>query len=152
MKYFLKNLESGDVQESPVLPVLVSSVWECGDFRVTDLGGAYEAVTVDDSPRHITVLAFRNRFKQAEKVALEIAALDPGPSAAMAQRQQAAAIRANMKDTDAAKFIDLEREDLRAGVQQMCALFQALGLTPDGAARSREILDAEIQDMERVSV
>ena len=41
----------------------------------------------------ITRLAFRNRFTQAEKVALELAALD-NPSATMAQRQQAAALRA----------------------------------------------------------
>lgn len=93
-------------------------------------------------PRHLTVLAFRNRFTQAEKTTLEIAALD-NPAASMAQRSQAAALRASMKDQETAKFIDLDRADTRAGVQAL----EAAGIL--AAGRAAVILEAPIQDSER---
>ena len=90
----------------------------------------------------ITRLAFRNRFTQAEKVMLEIAALD-NPAATMPQRQQAAALRAALADTAAATFIDLSRAETRAGVQML----ETAGLL--AAGRALEILDAEITPEER---
>ncbi len=92
--------------------------------------------------RHITKLAFRNRFTQAEKVTMEIAALD-NPAATMPQRQQAAALRANLADTAAATFIDLQRADTRTGVLSL----EAAGLL--AAGRALEILDTPIQPGER---
>ncbi len=89
------------------------------------------------SPRHITVLAFRNRFTQSEKIAIEIAALD-NPAAAMPQRAQSAALRANQLDVQAANYIDLDRTDTRAGVQVLEAA------TILAAGRALEILDAPI--------
>lgn len=89
------------------------------------------------APRHITVLAFRGRFTQAEKVALEIAGLDD-PAAGMPARAQAAAVRASLQDVMAATYIDLDRADTRAGV---------LGLEAGGilaAGRALQILDAPI--------
>lgn len=86
---------------------------------------------------HVTRLAFRNRFTQAEKVALEIAALD-NPAATLAQRQQAAAIRAHLADVAASIFIDLSRSDTRVGVQQL----EAGGLL--AAGRALQILDDPI--------
>lgn len=91
--------------------------------------------------RVITKLAFRNRFTQAEKVALEIAALDV-PAATLQQRSQAAALRVNQADVQAATFIDLSRADTRAGVQAL----EAGGLL--AAGRALQILDAPIQDSE----
>lgn len=90
----------------------------------------------------ITRLAFRHRFTQAEKVALEIAALD-NPAATLAQRQQAAAIRAHLADVATSTFIDLVRDDTRAGVQAL----EAGGLI--GVGRALEILDAPVQPYER---
>ncbi|WP_460481245.1 hypothetical protein [Comamonas humi] len=84
-----------------------------------------------------TKLAFRNRFTQTEKVAIEIAALDD-PSAAMAQRQAAAALRAYLADLSAATFIDLMRPDTRAGVQAL----ESMGLLAPG--RALEILDTPL--------
>jgi len=91
--------------------------------------------------RHITKLAFRNRFSQAEKVAIEIASLDV-PSAPMQQRAMAAALRANQADVQASKFIDLDRADTRAGVQQL----EAVGLIAPG--RAAAILDSPVQASE----
>jgi len=88
--------------------------------------------------RRITRLAFRNRFTMAEKTALELASLD-SPAAPMAQRQQAAMLRAYMADVSVATFLDLEREDTRFGVQAL----ESFGLLPAG--RALEILDAPIQ-------
>ena len=96
------------------------------------------------SPRHITVLAFRNRFTQSEKIAIEIAALD-NPAAAMPQRAQSAALRANQLDVQAAQFIDFDRADTRGGVE---ALEAATIIAPGRAA---EILDAPIQAHETVT-
>lgn len=93
----------------------------------------------------LTKLAFRNRFTQAEKVMLEIAALD-NPAAPMSDRQQAAALRATLADTAAATFIDLSRAETRSGVQML----EAGGLLAEG--RALEILDAPVQSHERPPV
>ena len=100
------------------------------------------APPAEPEPQRITRLAFRNRFTAAEKVALEIAALD-NPAAAMPARAQAAALRANQADLAAATFVDLQRADTRAGVQML----EAAGLL--AAGRVLEILDAEITPEER---
>ena len=93
-------------------------------------------------PRHVTRLAFRNRFTQAELVALEIAGLDD-PDAPMAQRQISASVRVMQRQVGEATYIDLDRKDTRAGVIQL----EQAALLPAG--RALEILDAEIEPHER---
>ena len=114
------------------------------DFDVTRLGEyRYEDGALVLAPdTRVTRLAFRNRFTQSEKVALELAALDD-PAATMAQRQQAAAIRVHLADVAASTFIDLAAQDTRAGVQAL----EAGGLLTEG--RALEILDAPVQPNER---
>ena len=90
-----------------------------------------------EADRRITRLAFRKRFTQGEKVALELAALDD-PSATPAQRAQAAALRAYLKDVDAATFIDLADAHVAAGVQTL----EAAGLL--AAGRAAEIVTAPV--------
>ena len=90
----------------------------------------------------ITRLAFRSRFTLPEKVALELASAD-NPAGLLAERQQAATLRAYLADVAAATYIDLQRADTRAGVQQL----EALGLL--AAGRALQILDAPIQSDER---
>lgn len=85
-------------------------------------------------PVRITKLAFRNRFTQSEKVAIEIASLD-NPAQSMQARAQAAALRASQQDVAVATFIDLTRPDTRAGVQAL----EAAGLL--AAGRAAVILD-----------
>lgn len=113
------------------------------DFDVTRLGEyRYEDGALALAPdTRITRLAFRNRFTSAEKMALEMAALDD-PTAPMAQRQQAAAIRVHLADVAASTFVDLARADTRAGVQAL----EAGGLL--GAGRALQILDSPIQPSE----
>ena len=101
-----------------------------------------DGVLTIHSDARITRLAFRNRFTQAEKVALELASLD-NPATTMAQRQQAAAIRVYLADVAASAFVDLKRADTRAGVQSL----EAAGLL--AAGRALQILDAPIDDHER---
>ncbi len=71
-----------------------------------------------------------------------MAALDD-PSAVLEQRQASAALRANLADQRDATYIDLDRADTRAGVQQL----EALGLL--AAGRALAILDAAVTDDER---
>lgn len=107
--------------------------------------GAWHDVPQPELPMdaRITRLAFRNRYTTAEKVALEIAALDD-PAAPMAQRQQAAALRAHLKDLDAANWVDLTRPETIAAVQSL----EAAGLLATG--RAAQILDVDsITDIER---
>jgi len=92
--------------------------------------------------RHITRLAFRNRFTSAEKVTLEIASLDT-PAATMAQRQQAAGLRVALKDQENASYIDLDNAATRAGVQML----EAAGLM--AAGRALEVLDAPVVEAEK---
>lgn len=109
--------------------------------RTADYRYDGEALTLAPDTR-ITRLAFRNRFTQAEKVMLELAALDD-PTAPMPQRQQAAAIRVHLADVASSSFVDLARADTRAGVQSL----EAGGLL--AAGRALEILDAPIVSDER---
>jgi len=87
--------------------------------------------------RWVTRLGFRNRFTTAELVSLEIASLD-NPSGTAQQRQQAASIRVLLANLQAASYIDLDRPDTRAGVQQLEAG------TLLGVGRAAEILDGPI--------
>jgi hypothetical protein len=114
------------------------------DFDITRMGEyVYAAGMLVLAPAtRITRLAFRNRFSQAEKVTLELAALDD-PAATMTQRQQAAAIRVHLADVAASTFVDLGRDDTRAGVQAL----EAGGLI--GVGRALEILDAPVEAHER---
>ena len=102
------------------------------------------AQPLGESPRRITKLAFRNRFTKAEKAGIEFAALDD-PTAPIAQRQQAAALRADLKDQEQATLIDLDDEDTRTGVMTL----EAVGVI--AAGRAVEILDAPVQDKERLT-
>lgn len=116
------------------------------DFDITRMGEyVYAAGELVLTPvTRITQLAFRNRFTGAEKVQLEMAALDD-PSAPMSHRQQSAMLRAHLADTAAATFIDLSRPDTRAGVQML----ETVGLLATG--RALEILDAPVTPEERLS-
>lgn len=109
------------------------------DFDVTSLAEyRYEGGALVLAPdTRITRLAFRNRCTSAEKVTLELAALDD-PTAPMAQRRQAAAIRVHLADVASSSFVDLGRQDTRAGVQQL----EAWGLL--AAGRALQILDDPI--------
>lgn len=134
-------------------------LWVSGDVRLYDQDLAVEQVAVDepegmDFQRNslpppppapdllVTRLAFRKRFTQAEKIAIEMASLDD-PAATMDRRTQSAALRVDLRDTDSATFIDLARQDTREGVLAL-ELFGLLG-----QGRAFEILDAEIQTEER---
>jgi hypothetical protein len=88
--------------------------------------------------RRVTRLAFRNRFTPTEKVAIELAQLDVS-TAPTEQRLQAAWLRASQTDVMAGAFVDLDRADTRAGVNQL----EAVGLLATG--RAMQILDAPVQ-------
>ena len=117
-------------------------------FVEANYPGAWELAPEPETPltqtsARITRLAFRNRFTQAEKVALELAALD-NPSAPMAQRQQSAALRAHLKDLDAASWVDLTHPEAVAALQML----EVSGLIDEG--RADAILDVDsITDIER---
>lgn len=92
--------------------------------------------------RHITQFAFRQRFTQAERVAIEIASLDD-PTAAAPARQQAAALRVGMGDLAQAKYVDLDH----ASVTDALSMLEAFGLI--AAGRAQEIKDREVAEAER---
>lgn len=83
----------------------------------------------------ITQLAFLNRFKDSEAIAIDLASIGA--------TVQAASIRRYLQKVQASTFIDLQREDLRNGV----AALQSLGILT--AARVQEILDSPVQEIER---
>lgn len=114
------------------------------DFDQARMGDyVHDGISLSLPPdTRITRLAFRNRFTQPEKVMLELAGLDD-PTAPMAQRQQAAAIRVHLADVAVSVFVDLARTDTRAGVQSL----EAAGLLAPG--RALQILDAPVQAHER---
>ena len=92
----------------------------------------------------ITVLAFRNRFTQAEKISIDLGSIDD-PTASIEQRQLSAAIRVMNADLAVATYIDLSRADIQNGVNQL----EAYGMI--GTGRADQILTAPIQDIERIT-
>ena len=92
----------------------------------------------------ITVLAFRNRFTQAEKISIDLGSIDD-PTASIEQRQLSAAIRVMNADLTVATYIDLSRADIQNGVNQL----EAYGMI--GSGRADQILTAPIQDIERIT-
>ena len=92
--------------------------------------------------RHITKLAFRNRFTTKEKVMIELAGAY-NPADPVQKQQLAATVRVSNADIAASTYIDLDRPDTRAGVKSM----EDFGLL--AAGRADEILDNPVQDFER---
>ena len=128
----------GNVENTIVADVeFMQANYQSGSYRL-----APDVPTQTPEDRRITKLAFRNRFAKAEKAGIEFAALGD-PTAPIAQRQQAAALRADLKDQEQAAFIDLDDPDTRTGVLTL----EAAGLIATG--RAVEILDAPVQDKER---
>lgn len=113
--------------------------WSYTDGRFAPPAFATEAPPAD---WRITRLAFRKRFALAEKAALELASLDDA-TAPRAERAQAAALRAYLKDVDAAQYIDLADPDTVAGVRALEAS-QLLA-----AGRADVILTTPVQPEER---
>lgn len=115
-----------------------------GSIYDPETGGFTPPAPLPEPPqlRHITKLAFRNRFTMGEKIAIDLASID-NPAALASVRQQQAMIRVLLEDTRTSAYIDLDREDTRAGVQQL----EAAGLL--GTGRALEILDNPIQSNER---
>lgn len=123
-----------------------SIVWDDGapmpSKQTLDEWIAANSSTVMNGDRHITVLAFRNRFSITEKAATELASID-NASATMEIRQLAAMLRAVLRDLDVASYVDLNRADTRANVM----LMETRGII--GPGRAVEILDTPIVDSER---
>ena len=94
------------------------------------------------SNRHVTVLAFRNRFTVEEKIAIDIASID-NPTASLQTRSLQASLRVYQKDLDNATYVDLERADTQSGVTKL----EQYGVI--GTGRASEILNAPIQPIER---
>jgi hypothetical protein len=92
-------------------------------------------------PRHVTRLAFWNRFAQAERVGIDLASIDD-PATTTETRQQAASLRDLRTQVNNATFIDLDRPDTRAGVERL----ETAGLI--GVGRAAEIPDAPVQPHE----
>jgi hypothetical protein len=94
-----------------------------------------------NSIRHITKLAFRNRFTQAEKIAFEMAQVDD-PTATQDVRLAAAAVRVLEKDLAASAYADMNNPAVQAGLHQL----EAIGVL--GVGRAEEIIWGDIEPYE----
>ena len=113
------------------------------DLTEEEIAAQAELEEAQRPKRHLTVLAFRNRFTKSEKIRIELAAIDD-PAADLAQRERAAVVRVGQADLAAATYVDVERADTREDVQA----FETMGLL-DAPGRALAILDDEIQAHER---
>lgn len=113
-------------------PVAIGWGWAGASFVEPEPEPELEPAPV---PRHITQLAFLNRFTDPEAIAIDLASIGA--------TQQAAAMRRYLSKVNAASYIDLDRLDTRAGVQAL----EAAGIL--AAGRALEILDAPIDAQER---
>lgn len=107
--------------------VKVGYLFENGEFH-------QEQKTPEHLGYRITVLAFLNRFRDDEAVAIDLAS--------SGETIQAATVRRYLDKVRVASFIDLKREDLVVGVNSL----EGLGLIAEG--RSKEILESPVQQHE----
>lgn len=110
---------------------IIGKKYNHGDHVFEDLPAAPSTPEV----RHITRLAFLNRFSDGEAIAIDLASIGA--------TVQAASMRRYMSKVNSAHYIDLERTDTRAGVQAL----ETAGLL--AAGRAAEILDTPIQPSEK---
>lgn len=112
--------------------------WVAAGNSPTEIHTLTETVALQE----ITKFAFRKRFTQAEKVAIDLMSID-SPSADISIRQQQAALRVSLADQANAEFISLVDTAVITGVHTLVAL----GVLT--AVRATEILTAPIADDER---
>lgn len=129
MRYEILNT-AGEVENT-----IVASL----EFVEATFPGRYREVPDAPAPEpvpqtQITRLAFLSRFTDEEAIALDLAS--------HGATVEAATLRRYLSKVNAATFIDLSREDTRAGVLAL----EPLGILAEG--RALEILDAPIQDHE----
>ena len=98
-------------------------------------GSTFVELVPVPSLRHITQLAFLTRFTDDEAIAIDLASIGA--------TTQAASIRRYLAKVNAAKYIDLDLAETRAGVQAL----EANGLLTAG--RATLILDSVIQTSEK---
>lgn len=108
-------------------PVQAGWMYSDGEFSEPEL-------PITSTPTRITRLAFLSRFTDAEAVTLDLAS--------QGATVQAATMRRYLSKVNAATYIDLSRDDTRAGVIAL----EGAGIL--GAGRALEILDAPIQSDE----
>jgi len=109
-------------------------IFESDTHRFESSGVVYEALPITVLDTIITRLAFLSRFTDEEAVALDLASIGA--------TVEAATLRRYLSKVNAASFIDLSREDTRAGVLAL----EPMGILAEG--RALEILDAPIQPHE----
>lgn len=135
----IEILEDGQVVNTIVASEEVAEQMFPGSWRVV----VGEEIPGAPKVRHLTVLAFRNRFTRAEKIRIELAGIDD-PAASQQTRERAAVIRVGQADLAAATFVDVDRQGTREDVMA----FDAMGLL-DSPDRARAILDDPIEAHER---
>lgn len=111
-------------------------------WSAEEIQAAKDYAAEHDPANRMTVYAFRNRFTETEKVAIELAALDD-PSSTSEKRTAAAGVRAMLADLAAATYINRTNAGTRAGVERL----EAAGII--GAGRAAAILDTPITQLER---
>jgi hypothetical protein len=125
--HVIETLEDCYMCDGAILPFTV-----VGTGEVMEWDGVIEQPPVQPvvEKRHITQLAFINRFTDAEAIAIDLAS--------QGTTVQAAAMRRYQAKVNAATYIDLDRQDTRDGVIAL----EALGLL--GTGRALSILDDPI--------
>ena len=141
----IENAKTIEVLEGDVV---VNTIIASEEVAEQMFPGSWRTVVVEDVPdappaRHVTVLAFRNRFTKTEKVRIELLSMND-PAANVQQRERAATIRVGQADLAVATYVDLDLADTRIDV----LAFEAMDLL-DARGRALEILDGPIAESEK---
>ena len=70
----IKNIDSGGIYECDVEPKWVSGIWECGQFRITDVDKTLYTVI---APEPVTPAEIRRSQIEAELTAIDAASARP---------------------------------------------------------------------------
>jgi hypothetical protein len=140
-------LENGNVVNTIVASEeFMQARYPDGNYRLAPIGNGTQSPTTETQPdaarRIITIRALKQRFTQAERVAVRLASADD-VSKSLEERQQAAALADWQDILNSVQFVDLDFSETIAAVE----LMESAGLLAEG--RAAEILGAAVTDEER---
>lgn len=70
----IENIETGDAQECSVRPEWIAGIWECGEFRITDVTrAAYRVIEPLTETTKVSPVEFKLLFTAQERVAIKAA-------------------------------------------------------------------------------
>lgn len=132
----IKNIETGEALDCPVRPEWIGGIWECGTFRITDVGGKeYEIVSPPPVYPKVGPIHFQMLFAPAEMVAAE----------ELRVTDKVLASFWKLIDDPRTDTVDLSLASVQNAIEYTLTVVKAAGVELDVQARKAQILTGILQ-------